>query len=151
MNFRRQHWNILRGRLLRTKFQWIFNPARLLVYISNHVRMKILLAVSYSSVVSLVTVEIQRQQKSAEWTCSGNVPTAEVPSQAFGEAVRRNLICKATFIHFHLSRVFNDPLLQKVPCCYSSVLLNDPSQGGTLLNPRSWASGRQDELLGGWS
>lgn len=37
-----------------------------------------------------------------------------------------------------------------IPCCYSCVLLNDPSLGRALLNPRVWASGRQDELLGGW-
>lgn len=35
-----------------------------------------------------------------------------------------------------------------IPCCYSCVLLNDPSLGRTLLNPQVWASGRQDELLG---
>lgn len=37
-----------------------------------------------------------------------------------------------------------------IPCCHSCVLLKDPSLGGALLNPQVWASGRQDELLGGW-
>lgn len=37
-----------------------------------------------------------------------------------------------------------------IPCCYSSVLLNDPSLGRTLLNPRFGTSGSQDELLGCW-
>lgn len=35
----------------------------------------------------------------------------EETSQALGEAARRNLVFKPTFISFHLSRVFNDPLL----------------------------------------
>lgn len=138
-------WSISQWSLLRTKSQWIFkfcqttclhfkscqnkNIARCVTSIYSH------FGHSWNTEVAKIRGVNQF------WKALHQEGT----SQALGEAARRNLVFKATFISFRLSRVL------MIPCCYSCVLLNDPSLGRTLLNPGVWASGRQDELLGGWT
>lgn len=150
-SFRRQRWSSSQWCLLRTKSQCIlkFQQTTCLHFKSCQNKNKNMLYVIF--LYSHFGHSWKAEVAEIRWVnLFWKALHRGVTSQAFGEAARRNLVFKATFLSFHLSQVFNDPLLQKVPCCCSSVLLNDPSLGRTLLNPRFGASGSRDEWLGGW-